>query len=68
MYNKTITITISQQQIEALQQLIYLGSEVHSLSHQNEVFTDEEQEAFEQDVENPACELMRHIEDVFNNN
>jgi hypothetical protein len=66
MKEKTITIKVTQKQVNALKELMYLGSEDHSLAHDNGIYDDDEQEEFEMEVENPAGLLLKAIEDAFN--
>lgn len=62
---KKITIAISQQQLDALKEIVGMGSEDASLSHASGGMDDDSYEEFVKEVETPAIALLQQIQRTF---
>ena len=62
---KKITIELTERQLDALEEIVGMGSEDASLSHQNGAMEDDSYEEFVNEVESPAIEVLQEIRRVF---
>lgn len=58
---KKITIELTERQLDALEEIVGLGSEDASLSYQSGAMEDDDYEEFIKEVESPAIMLLQEI-------
>ena len=65
VYCEKVTIELSAQQLRALEEMISLGSEDASLSHQNGSYDDDDYDAFIKGMEDPALKFLEELKKAY---